>query len=668
MTARYRIPGRCRAFALACIAIAAAAPRSGRAEDAAETPAAPLGTAPAAAPADDELPMAPEEIVVLGRRRRGQATQDPTASATVIEAERFAGEAKGVAELASTAPGVAVHQYGGLGQLATASIRGSTANGVLVLLDGLPLNTAFGGGVDLSSIPRSWIDRIEIVRGAEGAHYGAGSLGGVVNVITRQTPPGTWSAEAGGGSFETFSASAEGAVERRGLALYLSGGAESTAGSFRYLWPSTPDHDPTLTASRRDNNGAARAGAMAKLAASIGDARLDVLGQLSAGHRGLPGWPYSLTADDWHEDTRAILSARLSAQGPRPGILLAARLSGRFDSLATRNGSALPRQRGGAAGIEGEARLLHGPGLLRVSLETEGEALRGTGLDGTLTRANLAATASEDLSLAGERLRIAPAVRAERVGRYRGLSAKLGASLRVAGPLALRASAGRTFRAPSFAELHLRQGLLAPNPELVPEEGLGSDAGLVLDSALAWASLGAHATLYRDLIYYQRVSFNQLRPFNAGKVLVRGLEAEAATAPARALLGLSLSASYTLLSTEILRGVKGTLGNEVPHRARHRLFARAAISPGPAEAHVEAHVVGRQWADAGNSSPIPSATVWNAGGSLRLARRAPELRLSVEVRNVLDDRAQQDGFGNPLPGRMMLVTLRAGSTPSEGRP
>jgi iron complex outermembrane receptor protein len=39
----------------------------------------------------------------------------------------------------------------------------------------------------------------------------------------------------------------------------------------------------------------------------------------------------------------------------------------------------------------------------------------------------------------------------------------------------------------------------------------------------------------------------------------------------------------------------------------------------------------------------------------------------VDVRNLLDDRTLQDTFGNPLPARMLLVTLRLG-TPQEGTP
>ncbi len=642
-------------------------PRRGRARALASALAA-LSLAASAARGEEPAPAEPyDEIVVIGRRPRGQAAADPTGAATVVAADRFGGEAKGVAELVATAPGVAVSEYGGLGHLATVSIRGSTADGVLVLLDGIPLNTAFGGGVDLASIPPQWIERIEVVRGVEGAHYGAGALGGVVNVITRRAARAGWSAEAGGGSFGTVTASADRAVAFGAASLLVAAGADLTDGAFPYRWDPTPnDADPTVLDATRRNNGAARAGGLLKLRVPLGTATLDALAQLSATHRELPGWP-ALTPDDLQDDGRALVSARLSAPGPSKALQLAGGVTGRFDWLDARLAPGGASERGVAAGVEGEARWTNGPALLRVALEAREEALSSGGLGEDRARLGLAASASEDVRAFGDRLRIAPAIRAERVGRFDGLSAKLGASLRIAGPLALRASGGRSFRAPSFAELFLRQGVVQPNPDLVPEEGVGGDAALVLDAGPAFASLGGHATLYRDLIAYQPASFGRLKPFNAGKALVRGLEIEVASAPASSLLGLSLSASYTLLASEVLRGSADTLGKWVPHRARHRLYARAAAAPGRLGLHVEAHLVGRQYADATNLDEIPSARVWNAGGSLLLSR-AHAVRLHVELRNALDDRALQDGLGNPLPGRMVLVTLRAGSTDREGTP
>ena len=47
---------------------------------------------------------------------------------------------------------------------ATVSIRGSTAEQVVVYLDGVPLNRALGGGVNLADLPLAQIESIEIYR------------------------------------------------------------------------------------------------------------------------------------------------------------------------------------------------------------------------------------------------------------------------------------------------------------------------------------------------------------------------------------------------------------------------------------------------------------------------------------------------------------------------
>jgi vitamin B12 transporter len=262
---------------------------------------------PAPARADgEERASGPRVEEIEVRAPRSEAARDRTAAATVIRAERFAGEAKDVAALLATAPGVAVQEYGGLGQLATVSVRGSMSSGVLVLLDGIPLENASGAGVDLASIPRHWIERVEVVRGAEGAHYGAGALAGVVNVITRRPRTGGWEAEAGAGSFGTGAASAAASGAAGDWTFLASASADGSEGRFGYLFdpqPSVPGSP--LTSAVRAHNAALRGGLLLKAGGPAAGGRLDLLGELSAGHRELAGWPYHLTPSDWQDDERA---------------------------------------------------------------------------------------------------------------------------------------------------------------------------------------------------------------------------------------------------------------------------------------------------------------------------------------------------------------------------
>jgi outer membrane receptor protein involved in Fe transport len=55
-----------------------------------------------------------------------------------------------------------------------------------VLLDGIPLNDAFGGWVYWARVPLQSIEQVEVVRGGGASVWGNYALGGVINIITRR--------------------------------------------------------------------------------------------------------------------------------------------------------------------------------------------------------------------------------------------------------------------------------------------------------------------------------------------------------------------------------------------------------------------------------------------------------------------------------------------------
>lgn len=85
----------------------------------------------------------------------------------------------------SLAPGTFIRQFGGVGGMQTASIRGGAAAQSLVLFDGVRLASAQNATVDLSLIPTSMIGSATVVRGSASAMYGANAMSGVVLL----TPP-----------------------------------------------------------------------------------------------------------------------------------------------------------------------------------------------------------------------------------------------------------------------------------------------------------------------------------------------------------------------------------------------------------------------------------------------------------------------------------------------
>jgi iron complex outermembrane recepter protein len=60
------------------------------------------------------------------------------------------------------------------------------ASRALVLLDGMPLNDAFGGWLYWGELPLSSIERIEVVPGGNSTLWGNFALGGVINLITKE--------------------------------------------------------------------------------------------------------------------------------------------------------------------------------------------------------------------------------------------------------------------------------------------------------------------------------------------------------------------------------------------------------------------------------------------------------------------------------------------------
>lgn len=95
-------------------------------------------------------------------------------------------------------------------------VSGSGASRTLVLADGVPLNDPFGSWVYWNRVPQAAVDRVEVVRGATGDLYGAGALGGVVQLLTLQPDRTRARATIDGGSHDSFRGSLFAAGERKG--------------------------------------------------------------------------------------------------------------------------------------------------------------------------------------------------------------------------------------------------------------------------------------------------------------------------------------------------------------------------------------------------------------------------------------------------------------------
>ena len=85
----------------------------------------------------------------------------------------------------------------------TASIRGGTADEVIVLYNGVKMNSALDNTFDLSLIDLSEVERFEIIKGSNTTLYGPEGFSGVINIIPRTQPDYNWRLHQQFGSRET---------------------------------------------------------------------------------------------------------------------------------------------------------------------------------------------------------------------------------------------------------------------------------------------------------------------------------------------------------------------------------------------------------------------------------------------------------------------------------
>ncbi len=610
--------------------------------------------------ADAEPKALPPVTVPLPPPRPADAPEsptrrDPTGAVTVIEVAPLRREARVASEVIASAPGVVLQSRGGLLQTSQLNLRGAASTGVLVLLDGVPINGA-GAMVDLSRIPLPLVERVEVLRGG-GARHAPGGIGGVVNLVTRAPEEGHVRAAGGvtAGSFGTAMAHVSASSNvLGGQGLLLVHGARSD-GRFPFLHDPTPSLDDGRFEERlRHNNDAQLGGAMARYRRTVRGALLDLSVEGAIDGRGIAGTAANPSPDARMSARRLNASARTLV--PLEAGEFSVRAWARQDQSAISGGhhglgtDYLQRERSYGLDLEGSVLLGGSHGLTAVA-QVAGDTLRAMGsADPSWTRAGVGV--ADELLLFGGRASLVPSLRADLTGPFFTFSPKLGARVELPAGLELLANAGQAHRPPSFSELYVMQGTLLPNEQLRPERALFADATVAHRTSRTRVAVTGFGALYEDLIAYEYYPPFLVKPYNFNAAQVHGLEAEAEVRPHRLVRA---TAAYTLTRTRNLRDDPRYYLRELPYRPRHRLVARVTGGPEWLQLRAEADVQSRQFTNRTNRQELPARAFVHLGATARVWK-APDLRLGVDVKNVLDHRAQ-DFDGYPLPGRALFATL-----------
>jgi len=132
-------------------------------------------------------------------------------SVTVVTSEQIQQmQRRSAPEILQTVPGLNVVQTGGPGGLTAVFMRGTNANHVKVLIDGIDVNDPGSADqtFDFGQLLAGDIERVEVLRGPQSGLYGSDAIGGVISITTKkgEGPPKV-TAAVEGGSFGTLNQS-----------------------------------------------------------------------------------------------------------------------------------------------------------------------------------------------------------------------------------------------------------------------------------------------------------------------------------------------------------------------------------------------------------------------------------------------------------------------------
>jgi len=570
------------------------------------------------------------DSVVVTPSLDAEPRDEAPATVTVIDAQEIADrQARDLASLLWSVPGLTVAQAGAAGQQTSVFIRGANSNQTLLLWNGIPLNDPFFGDINWQFVPTEGVERVEVVRGPFSALYGSNAVGGVVQVLTGTRRGLT--ADLEGGEHGYLRGGLAAGASLGGVQLDVTGHARRSEGTLnddffdgeeavgRALWAVQP-------------------GSSLGLLVRANDARTGV--PFSS------GVPTPETRISWQEREVAL---PLAATGGR--WLVDAQLSDtRFDDTFRS-----PDDPFGAYAADTRSETLAGRAVgsyhllrqaaqdLEISLGTEGEGFRVSNQDvfGTnLDRAHQRTWAGfGQASYGAGPVRIDLGARRDDNDVFGGqTSLRAGGVWRIAGGTRLRASYGQAFRAPTLGELFFP---FSGNPNLRPETGTSYEVGVEQDAG-PWRFVATgFDNRQHNLIVFDNFS---LRDVNVGRARSRGVEG---------LAGFRRGIFYAQLNGTRLEAVDQTTDLDLLRRPRWSANLLLTARPGPWTFNFTGRYVGER----ADLDPVSGARSSNPGFvrlDVAASRRAlPWLSPYVRIEN-LADRRYAEVLGYPSPRRTLI--------------
>ena len=576
--------------------------------------------------------------VVVTATRTPRHLDQIASSVSVITARQIADSgATSLAEVLQDVAGVSVVDEGPAGSLASPSIRGSEPAQVLVLLDGVRLNSPQNGQFNLSDlpVPLSEIERIEVLRGPASTLYGSNALGGVIQIITRRPEAAPL----------TRLSWREGRFDTRDLGFSTTG----RKGPLGYRFSASRRHSdgyrPNSDLSQNDLNGLLRF-------ALPGDMDLEVSAYHLQKKLGVPGSVALPSPQARQQDENTFVGATL--KGPVGPVAIRARLSyDRLDNRYRDPGAYVPSDDRHLAQTRGGELQGSWTGGLET-LTVGGNVYRDT-LDSTVVGKigeNRWALFGQSETRLSPRWSLLFGLRYDAHENFRNeLSPRAGLRVQLTPATTLRASVGRAYRAPSFNDRYWPdEGFDKGNPDLRPETAWEYE--LALDQKLGqWGrvSVDGFRRDARDLITWQPDAGGVWIPVNVGKARIWGVESSVVVTPATFV---EVGGNYTYLHPQDL-----TTGDFLAGKPRHQAGAYLQLTPAR---HTRLRLDGRyacyypqpdQRSDSFTTVDVALTRTFEVAG-------VTDLELTLAVKNLFNQDYEINP-GYPMPPREWQLGLAA---------
>jgi len=636
-------------------------------------------------PGNDEPVFSLEEVVVTATRTEMRVLDAPVHISIITSEEINRSVAKNLADLLSDQVGLVIRDYGAIGELKSVSIRGSSSEGVLILLDGVRLNDSRQGSLDLSLIPLENIERIEMVRGGTSALYGSDAVGGVINIITKKKADGIIRVKLENGSY----------IPRDAVKVYEGGDIKDaprdyldlvdtqilnieysrmidkaslvTTGSFTrannsFVWNDseyTGEYRKRINASAvegklytglflplsegsLDVSGIFSYAKKGGLFLPLSEGSLDVSGIFSYAKKGTPGSISSPSTDAKQEDIFA--SGYFNYKNP--GFLidfLNLDIKGfyKFYQLDYENPDELypvdDRHKTHTFGIDILQEMIKYDFLDLVNSTTIGEKNRISGgifLESTL--------------YPSLRLTVIPALRYDLFSDFpNSFNFKLGSNYKVTNRVALKGSVSKSYRAPTLNDLYWPSDPWTEgNPDLLPETSYSADAGIsaILDNARFDAFVFTRYT--KDEIKWNMGDDYIFRPYNIQETLYPGFETGGEL---NFLNNLWFKAGYTFIYSFVLESTSGNYdlkdGLRVPYVPVHSIDAGIEYHGKSNILGLKGEYTGKRFIDEANSNSVDPYLVLNLNFKHIFT---PSLAMTLSIDNLLNKTYQSlDGYIMP---------------------